>query len=417
MNTKNIATLLFVGLLLIPFLIFGQQITPEEGAQTVKYLKGDGDFESWFMEIFTNLDIQIKNLGNDVSRLGRAIGGFGAYIYLGIIGWRMQNGETQWSIEPLLKPFFIGMILIHWTAFTDLIQVPFQKLAEPSKSIFAEIERETNDKRTLRFTKQMQVLDATIKMNAEINAKKAGFWESIGNGEVGQAFSDQWDKLMTPIEEMVEKMNYKGQKLLGEFLETICLLILRVCVYFIFFIQKIWSYILIALGPIAIGISLIPGFDNSIYNWISKFINVNLYTFIAYTIINIGQQLIIAGYQMDISRLSAIVDTNGNVINQNLLITYTTYSGALNSVIFPCVGYLVTAVGILMTPTIANTIVTAGGAGVMTKTKQAAANTANASKSVGKGVASRVGNAARAIGGDASASIKSIKQSINTMRR
>ena len=201
MNTKNIATLLFVGLLLIPFLIFGQQITPEEGAQTVKYLKGDGDFESWFMEIFTNLDIQIKNLGNDVSRLGRAIGGFGAYIYLGIIGWRMQNGETQWSIEPLLKPFFIGMILIHWTVFTDLIQVPFQKLAEPSKSIFAEIERETNDKRTLRFTKQMQVLDATIKMNAEINAKKAGFWESIGNGEVGQAFSDQWDKLMTPIEE------------------------------------------------------------------------------------------------------------------------------------------------------------------------------------------------------------------------
>ena len=177
------------------------------------------------------------------------------------------------------------------------------------------------------------------------------------------------------------------QKLLGDCIEMICLIILRVAVYFIFFIQKVWSYILIVLGPIAVGISFIPGFESSFYNWISKFININLYTFIAYTIINIGQQIIIAGYEMDISRLSAIVDNNGNVINQGLLLTYTTYNGMATSVVFPCVGYLVTAIGVLMTPTIADAIVSAGGAGVMTKVKQAASNVTN----VAKNAASRTG--------------------------
>ena len=37
-----------------------------------------------------------------------------------------------------------------------------------------------------------------------------------------------------------------------------------------------------------------------------------------------------------------------------------------------CVAYIVTGIGVLMTPTIADTIVTAGGAGAMTKMKSAA---------------------------------------------
>jgi hypothetical protein len=73
-------------------------------------------------------------------------------------------------------------------------------------------------------------------------------------------------------------MEFQLQKLVAEIIEFICLSILRICVYLIFFIQKIWAYILIILGPIAIGMALIPGFENSLYSWVSKFININLYT-------------------------------------------------------------------------------------------------------------------------------------------
>ena len=389
MNIRQLIIILCLGLFFLPISLRGQasqNITTEQGAKTAQFMKGSGDFESWFMEAFTKIDMQMDGRANDVLKVGKAIAGIGMLIYLAVIGFRMQSGAAEWSVEPMIKPVVVALLLINWVPFTKMIQAPLQMLSEPSEAIFKDIERETNARRTFRYTKQMQVLEATINLNATILAKQKGFWSSLGDGEISQAFGNLWDKITAPIEEVVERANYKMQKLLGDCIEMICLIILRVAVYFIFFIQKVWSYILIVLGPIAIGISFIPGFESSFYNWISKFINVNLYTFIAYTIINIGQQIIIAGYEMDISRLSAIVDNNGNVINQGLLLTYTTYNGMATSVVFPCVGYLVTAIGVLITPTIADAIVSAGGAGVMTKVKQAAMNGAKTTFSGGKGI-------------------------------
>jgi hypothetical protein len=48
--------------------------------------------------------------------------------------------------------------------------------------------------------------------------------------------------------------------------------------------------------------------------------------------------------------------------------------------LFTCVAYIVTGIGVLMTPTIADTIVTAGGAGAMTKMKSAAGKMASSAK-------------------------------------
>ena len=119
---------------------------------------------------------------------------------------------------------------------------------------------------------------------------------------------------------------------------------------------------------------------------------------------------------MDINRLSAIVNAQGNVINYGLLENYLTYSGMLNSVIFPCVGYIVTGIAVLMTPTIADAIVSAGGAGVMTKGKQAAAKIGGAGKEVATKVAPKVATTAASAGvGAVSTAIGAGKSAINKL--
>ena len=361
----------------------------EQGDKTVKFMKGSGDFEEWFMEAFTHLDTFIESYAYQASILGKAIGALGMLIYFSIIGFRMQSGSAEWDVEPMIKPVIIGLILIYWVPFTQMVQYPFLKLAEMPKGVFQEIEKTTNNLRTTRYTKQMQVLDATIKERAALMAKRQDFWTKVGNGDVGEA------------------------------IELVCLMILRVGVYLIFFIQKVWSYILIVLGPIAVGMSLIPGFESSLTNWVSKFININLYTFIAYTIINIGQQIIMAGYTMDITRLSTIVDANGNVINQGLLMAYTTYGGMMNSVIFPCVGYVITGLAVLMTPTIADSVVSAGGASIMTKAKGAASKAASTVSAGGKAVGGTV-NAGRSLANSvknsvANSTFDAVSKNINRM--
>ncbi len=124
---------------------------------------------------------------------------------------------------------------------------------------------------------------------------------------------------------------------------------------------------------------LIPGFESSLYSWVSKFININLYTFVAYTIINIGQQLIASGYTMEIERYDTLL-ANGTITNLDALMVYVTNSGMIYNQLFTCVAYVVTGIGVLMTPTIADNIVSAGGAGAMTKMKSAAGKMASSAK-------------------------------------
>lgn len=376
MKTKYFTAFVCLIAVLAPMLMFGQTNTNYN--QLLQFLKGDGAFEKWFMEVFTKLDTQVNNDATAASMLGRSIGGFGALCYLSYLGWQMQSGDRQWEITPMLRPIFIGFMLIYWSGFTSMIQYPFQKLAEPSQSIFQDIEKQVNDVRVKRFEKQNQLLEALIKKKAEEDAKSETI-DKMGEKSDSSWFdlSDQFDKLIAPIKEFQIRMNFEMQKLVADLIEAVALTILRVCTYLIFFIQKIWAYILITLGPIAVGISIIPGFESAMTNWVSKFINVNLYTFVAYTIINIGQQLIISGYQMEIDRYDLLIQ-NGAIVDYNMLLVYIQSNGMIHTVLFPCVAYIVTGIGVLMTPTIADTIVSAGGAGAMTKAKAAGGKIAGA---------------------------------------
>lgn len=364
----------------LPIMGFAQ--TDSDYSNLLQFLKGDGAFEKWFMEAFTKLDNSVQDSAEGSALLGRAIGGLGALMYLGYMGWQMAAGDREWEIVPMLKPILIGFTLIYWTGFVNLIQAPFEAIAEPGIAIFSDIETEVNDLRIERFKKQQQLLDAVIKLNAEEDAKQEVINSTSKDADDSWFdISDGIDKLLQPIKEWQIRMEFQLQKLVAEIIEFICLSILRICVYLIFFMQKIWAYILIILGPIAVGMALIPGFENSLYSWVSKFININLYTFVAYTIINIGQQLIASGYTMEIERYDTLL-TNGTITNLDALMVYVSNSGMIYNQLFTCVAYIVTGVGVLMTPTIADTIVTAGGAGAMTKMKNAAGKMASTAKTV-----------------------------------
>ena len=389
-------------LIFLPVIVFGQTNNADSYNKLLQFLKGDGAFEKWFMEAFTTLDTTMAAQSAGAVMLGQAIGGFGALCYMGYLGWQMQEGARPWEVTPMIRPTIIAFILMYWGAFTSMIQYPLQSLAEPGIALFQEIEQDANDLRVERFKKQNQILEILIKQQAEEEAKQETL-DKLENKAEDSWYDIDVDKLLAPAKEWYMKMEFKIQKTLSEIIEAVSLTILRVCTYLIFFIQKIWSYILIILGPIAVGISLIPGFENSFSNWVTKFININLYTFITYTIINIGQQLIMSGYQMELDRYALIIDSGG-VADMETLRVYVQNSGMMYTALFPAVAYIVTGIGILMVPSIADSIVSAGGAGIMSKGKAAGATVASAGKTAGKtaavaasGGSSAVANAARNI--------------------
>lgn len=359
--TKKI---LIIALLFSPVLLFADSSNQNESF--ISFLMGKGVFEEWFMQVFTNLDVQIQEMAIHASLLGRAIGGLGALIYLSYLGWTMQEGDA-WRVTPMIRPIVIGLILINWTGFVSLIQAPLEIISTPSKDVFFQIEEQVDDKRILKYKKEIQLIDFLFEERSRQLAedKENEFLQNEGGGNW---FAEKMADLFQPIIEYGLRLKFETQEMVGKVMDAIAIIVLRVATYLIFFIQKIWTYILIVLGPIAIGMALIPGFENSFAAWIAKFININLYTFIAYTIINIGQQLILAGYDMQIERYDTMLSGEGDVA---LIMQFVTGGGFIYIRMFSTVAYLVTAIGILMTPTIADAIVSAGGAGLASKTKSA----------------------------------------------
>ena len=404
---KYLTLIICLVLFLLPTIAFGQTGDTESYSKLLQFLKGDGAFEKWFMEAFTKLDTTMAAQSAGAVMLGQAIGGFGALCYMGYLGWQMQEGARPWEVTPMIRPTIIAFILMYWGAFTSMIQYPLQSLAEPGIALFKDIEKDANDLRIERFKKQNQILEILIKTQAEEEAKQ----ESLDKLE--KKADDSWfdidvDKLLAPAKEWYMKIEFKIQKTLAEIIEAVSLTILRVCTYLIFFIQKIWSYVLLVLGPIAVGMSLIPGFENSFNNWVTKFININLYSFITYTIINIGQQLIMSGYQMELDRYALIIDSGG-VADMNTLRVYVQNSGMMYTALFPCVAYIITGIGILMVPSIADSIVSAGGAGIMSKGKAAGGKVASVGRAA---TAAAVGGAAGAV-----TAAREIAKSVNKMNK
>ena len=86
---------------------------------------------------------------------------------------------------------------------------------------------------------------------------------------------------------------------------------------------------------------------------------------------------------MELDRYALMIDSGG-VADMNTLRVYVQNSGMMYTALFPCVAYIVTGIGILMVPSIADSIVSAGGAGIMSKGKTAGGTVASAGKAVGR---------------------------------
>ena len=80
------------------------------------------------MEIFTKLDNSVQDSAQGSALVGKAIGGLGALMYLGYMGWQMAAGDREWEITPMLKPILIGFTLVYWSGFVNLIQALLKPL-------------------------------------------------------------------------------------------------------------------------------------------------------------------------------------------------------------------------------------------------------------------------------------------------
>ena len=91
-----------------------------------------------------------------------------------------------------------------------------------------------------------------------------------------------------------------------------------------------------------------------------------------------------AGQKMEIERYDLLM-TGGTITDYSTLLFFIQSNGMIYISLFTCVAYIITGIGVLMTPSIADSIVSGGGAGIMSKMKGATETVMSSGKAVATG--------------------------------
>jgi len=372
---KIIALSLFVVAAAIPIFLFGQDAATDDKvyANSLTYFQGEGVIEEWFAQNFIYQDFDFlgrMSFLQNITEIGRAIGALGALIYFGWMGNKAVAGEGTIEYMPMVKVAIFASILLNWMSFASAISTPFKMMEAAVATGYQNSATELNGIRNTRYKYQTQLNSVFYAKRAELNAKE--YERRKANGDIVNAVilkvGSKIEDLTAPIFEAMDSLDMKLANTISAFFEKCCLFCLRVCVYLIFIVKTIFLTFLIAIGPIALGISFFPGFENTFVSWLSRFVNVSLYGVIAFIILNICMAVQIAAYRVEVDRYKEVIDSTGAVKNESLLYTMGRESGGGTSFGAVDVAYILGAMAILMTPKLADMVISAGGNSTATAT-------------------------------------------------
>lgn len=298
----------------------------------------------------------IEGLGNTISELfGSFIGistvlaGTFALIFLGIESYKMMMGETELRVNTILRPFLIGLVIMLWVPFLGVIDAPCNALTQAGKEIFENQIQTVNQLQRTRAAIADSITMKIVKQSAE--SEEA---EALSTDEEVHRLGIRLDGIVDKIQNLGIYVVGKIRQILFSFFETIIITIWQAIVYLIMFLGMIFfKSILAIVGPLAFAFSLLPSWRDAWSTWVSKYISVSLYGFIAYIDLAVSMAIIQYGIEDDIDVL-----TQANLEDEAFTL-FTCFASGFHNNFIPAL--IVSAISLLLIPKIAEWIVPSSG--------------------------------------------------------
>ncbi|WP_312352574.1 plasmid transfer protein [Sphingobacterium siyangense] len=340
---------------------------PPEGdsAKALDWVQGSKLFDDWFMDAFlTEYKEIIWQEFDTFIDLARALAGIFALLFFAGRAYGMMTGEQKWEIIPLLRPFGLVLIIVHWSSFVKAVSYPTDLMAGSMWEKQETQQQAVTNMRLIRAEYQKSMIDNlfTISSEAELAAEESKELVKDKEGWFTREMKEGWNELIAPVFQIKHRLQITLQLALTQGLEALALWILRVAVYTIFTIQIVYTGILIMLGPISVATSILPMFRDSFSAWIARFISVNLYLTIALMIMFIGGIFQEFALESEVLRFKEFVDRDGNLLVEGYSKLLWLSSNGILSFGMVIVTFLVTAVCMMTVPSISTWVVSTAGA-------------------------------------------------------
>ena len=271
-------------------------------------------------------------------------------LYFGVESFKMMSGDKRLEIIPLLRPFALGLVLMFWNPFIEVISYPGEVLTEHSKDMFYnkidEVEMLSRERYALIDSVAIELMHSSLEVErAEEEVKDDKWYDfNIDFSAIGEKIAGLWVYVVAKV-----------RMLLFSIVEFLVVTIWQLCIYLVFFLQIIFTGILVTLGPIAFAFSVLPAFRDAYVQWIARFVSVSLYSVIGYIVLSLSLAIMGYGIEKEIAILHEALS------NEAAFIMYVGMSsGGVNSFILTL---LLGAFSMLTIPFVSTWVVSTTGIG------------------------------------------------------
>ncbi|WP_423147794.1 conjugative transposon protein TraJ [Rubrolithibacter danxiaensis] len=279
--------------------------------------------------------------------IGQGIAGFAATWYIASRVWRHIANAEPIDFYPLFRPFVIGFCVLIFPAILSMIN----GVMKPTVTATSEMV-EGSDKAIAILLKQK-----------EAAIKKSNTWQMYV-GEMGEGNRERWYKytyngadpskegifesIGNDVKFAMAKASYNFRNSVKEWMSEVLRVLFEAAALCINTLRTFQLIVLSILGPLVFGIAVFDGFQHTLTAWLARYINIFLWLPVANifgAIIGKIQEKMLA---LDIGQIESSGDTFFSSTDAAYLV-------------FMIIGI----VGYFTVPSVANSIVHAGGGGAL----------------------------------------------------
>lgn len=195
--------------------------------------------------------------------------GIFAFLYIGLKLWKQwSNGEVI-NFYSYLRPFVIGLIISFFSVISSLFDTIIKPVEAVTLSINSEISTEFLEKEEEYFNYYDKLRDkVAIYEREEVDA---------GEQEI---ISDE-SYVNTVTEESTTVNLFR---LIVEFIDGLMQYVQLAVIYFFPLYVSISKVILLIIGPFMLALSIIPGFNSNLKQWITYYLRIMIIPSISYLV-------------------------------------------------------------------------------------------------------------------------------------
>jgi conjugative transposon TraJ protein len=297
--------------------------------------------------VLDNLYNEMIPMCSGLIGVGRGIAGFAATWYIASRVWRHLANAEPIDFYPLFRPFVLGFCVVIFPSVIAMINGVMQ----PTVSGTAQMVHNTDKAVTTLLEKKQEAV------------KNSDAWKMyVGDDEKGDR--DRWYRYThdgaDPSEEgmvagigndmrfAMEKFSYGFKNNVKQWMSEVLQVLFQAAALCINTLRTFQLIVLAILGPMVFGIAVFDGFQHTLTAWIARYINIFLWLPVANIFGAIIGQIQVQMLQLDIGQIQQSGDTFFSTADVGYLI-------------FMLIGI----VGYFTVPSVANSIVHAGGLGAM----------------------------------------------------